>query len=84
MEWKYTRQQVARGSRPDDVGQNDWLLIKTCSLLRLTYQIRLLTFFAIEKKTRLTVVCRADVKLSDPLAAFLEQHKRHVRLDRRI
>jgi len=46
MEYRYTKHQVARGTRPDADHNNRMLLIKACSELRLTYQIRLLTFQA--------------------------------------
>ena len=36
---------------------NTWHLIKAASLLRLTYQIRLLTFMAAERDARLVIGC---------------------------
>jgi hypothetical protein len=53
-QYRYTGHQVARGSRPDAVSGNTWYLMKGTSLVRLTYQVRLLTFLATERPPRPT------------------------------
>ena len=53
MKFNYTRHQVARGSRPDaETGEKNYL-IKNVSVLRATYQIRLLAFAAVESRKKL-------------------------------
>lgn len=48
MELKYTRHQVPRGSRPDAETIDKIYLVKNVTMLRATYQIRLLVFKAVE------------------------------------
>jgi hypothetical protein len=48
MQLKYTRHQVPRGSRPDAETMDKIYLIKNVSILRATYQIRLLVFKAVD------------------------------------
>jgi hypothetical protein len=82
MEFRYTRHQVARGARPDAADGGTWVLFKLVSELRLTYQIRLLTFAAAQQRARLFIKVPKRCKLSPPLSAFLKEHKAHVRLQR--
>ena len=56
MQFKYTRHQVPRGSRPDADKNNKVYLIKKVSMLRATYQIRLLAFMAVEKQKELVLL----------------------------
>jgi hypothetical protein len=53
MELKYTRHQVPRGSRPDAETIDKIYLIKNVTMLRATYQIRLLVFKAIKSHKKL-------------------------------
>jgi hypothetical protein len=71
MEFRYTPHQVARGSRPDAIDGNKWYLIKNPSLLRLTYQIRMLTFLAKGRGARLIIVVPKSTTLSTDLNEFI-------------
>lgn len=83
IEPRYTRHQVARSARPDATdGGAGWLLLKHVRSLRLTYQIRLLTFGASQAGARLTIRVPRACKLSGDLRAFLREHKSLVRLER--
>jgi uncharacterized protein YxjI len=53
MQLKYTRHQVPRGARPDAETLDKIYLIKNVSTLRATYQIKLLTFKAVETRKKL-------------------------------
>lgn len=55
IDYRYTSHQVARGSRPDAVSGTTSYLFKSVSVLRLTYQVRLLTFLAAERGGRLII-----------------------------
>lgn len=55
MEMKYTRHQVPRGSRPDAETIDRIYLIKNVTMLRATYQIRLLAFKAVETHKKLVL-----------------------------
>jgi hypothetical protein len=74
MQFRYTAHEVARGSRPDAVKGGVAYLFKNVSLLRLTYQVRLLTFLATEQGTRLVVVIPKSTKVSNELRAFARAH----------
>lgn len=50
---RYTPHQVPRGARPDAETSDKIYLIKQVSQLHLTYQIRLLTFKAVETRKKL-------------------------------
>lgn len=72
VEYRYTRHQVARGARPDAASGGTWYLIKNVSELRLTYQIRLLTFLAGEQGLRLIIRLPKSSRLSKDLRAFVK------------
>jgi len=55
MELKYTRHQVPRGSLPDAETIDKIYLIKRVSVLRATYQVRLLVFKAIQTHKKLVL-----------------------------
>ena len=55
MKHRYTKHQVARGTLPDAENRTTLFLLKNVSQLRLTYQIRLLTFRAIDTQRKLAI-----------------------------
>ena len=67
MQFRYTRHQVPRGSRPDAETPTEIILAKNVSVLRATYQIRLLAFRATEEARKLVLrvprSCRFDTSL---------------------
>jgi hypothetical protein len=75
VEYAHTRHQVPRGARPDVVDGRDWILVKSVTHLRLTYQIRLLTFGAQQSGARLVIHVRVGCRLSRPLREFLSRFK---------
>jgi hypothetical protein len=83
VDFIYTRHQVARGSRPDATdGGSRLYLLKRVSRLRLTYQIRLLTFNAHQSNGLLVIRVPKGTRISAQLREFLSQNRRHVRLDK--
>ncbi len=70
VEYRYTAHQVARGSRPDAVSGNTWYLVKAASLVRLSYQVRLLTFMAAERGARLVIRVPESSRAFADLRAF--------------
>jgi len=75
---RYARHQVARGSRPDAGYWKSFLLVKYGLNLRLTYQIRLLTFFAAQEGKKLNVAIRRSCKISAELKQFLREIKKNI------
>lgn len=69
MELKYTRNQIPRGSRPDAETIDKLYLIKNVSMLRATYQIRLLAFKAVQSHKKLVLkvpkTCQFHASLKD-------------------
>jgi hypothetical protein len=69
VDYKFTRHQVARGSRPDAEKFNRMYLIKNVGVLRATYQIRLLAYLAVTKGMTLVLrvpkACKFDRTLED-------------------
>jgi hypothetical protein len=63
-----------RAVLPDAVSGRTIYLFKACSELRLTYEIRLATFMALQKGMTLTLDIRAHTRLSPDLAAFVAEH----------
>ena len=80
IEYRYTDRQTPRAARPDEISGGQWYLIKNVSLLRLTYQIQLMTLLAAQRGTSLVIRVPPHCRLSPALAAFLEEHKGHVRI----
>ena len=75
MEFRSTRHQVARGSRPDAERGGNIYLVKHVALLRLTYQIRLLTYMAEVGKKRLTIVVPHGSQMSGDMKSFAQHHQ---------
>jgi hypothetical protein len=83
MDHRYSRRQATRGTRPDATdGGSSWYLLKMVSHMRLTYQIKLLTFAAGESGAQLIIRVPRSCRLSDPLRDFLNTHKARVTLER--
>jgi hypothetical protein len=81
MVYRTPRRQAARGSRPDATDGSSWYLIKKVTHLRLTYQIKLLTFAAGESGARLIIRVPVGCQVSAPLLEFLETHRARVTLE---
>jgi hypothetical protein len=82
MEFKLTKHQVARGSRPDADIFDKFYLIKTASELRATYQIRLLIYMAVEQGKKLIIKLRKDCKIHESLRELVKQYSKSVRIER--
>jgi hypothetical protein len=82
VDFRYTGRQVARGSRPDaSDGGGEFYLLKRVTRLRLTYQIRLLTFMAQQAGGHLTIRVPRGTRTSADLREFLRRQRRYVRLE---
>jgi hypothetical protein len=57
-------------------------LIKACDVLRLTYQIRLLTFMASQQGLRLVIHIKPATRVSHPLETFVREHLAIVSIER--
>jgi hypothetical protein len=77
-----TRQATPRSTRPDALTDDAAHLVKSCDLLRLTYQIRLLTFMAHQRGIRLRIHVGPSTMLSGTLDAFVREHGAVVSVER--
>lgn len=82
MEYRYTRHQVARGSRPDAVRNDAFFLLKNVSSLRLTYQIRLLTYLAEDSGRKLIIRVPVTCEFHETLRAFQNEHSGTLRFEK--
>jgi hypothetical protein len=73
---------VPRAARPDGVSDAGAYLIKFVAVLRLTYQIRLLTYAAAQHGSHLFVLVPTNSRISPRLQTFLEEQTSFVSLDR--
>jgi hypothetical protein len=76
------RARLERGSRPDAISGSDAWLFKNVSELRLTYQIRLLTFISAERGARLIIRVPKSARLSRDLRAFVKANSGVVQIER--
>ena len=82
MEFKYTKHQTARRSRPDaEVGEKIYL-IKSPSKLFLTYQIKLLTYMAAQRKKKLVLRAPKTTVFDDTLRSFIKENKNLILVER--
>ena len=82
MDYRYTKSQVARGTRADAERNDTLYLIKNVSSLRLTYQIRLLAFRAKDQCRKLVIRIPAIFKVHPKLKEFQREHARIVRIEK--
>jgi hypothetical protein len=82
LQYRYTKHQVARGTKADAERHDAYFLFKNVSSLRLTYQIRLLTYRALETKRKLIIRIPANCRIHTTLRDFQKEHSRYVRIER--
>lgn len=73
MKFFYTSHQAARGAKPDGEVLNTMYLIKSVSVLRATYQIRLLAFHAKARGKKLVLRVPAACIFAPDLKALLHK-----------
>jgi hypothetical protein len=82
IDFRYTKHQVARGSRPDTESHDTLYLIKKVQSLRLTYQIRLNVFRALRTGSKLVLRIPKDCALYPDLRDFQKEHSKVLRVER--
>ena len=70
---RYTRHQTPRGALADAETRDRLYVLKNVSVLRLTYQIRLLTYRATQEKKKLVLRIPKICKLDRSLTAFIKE-----------
>jgi len=82
IEFKYTMYQTARGARPDAEVNGKLYLIKNVSEMRLTYQIKILAYFAELRGKKLIVQLPFKAKVHSSLRRFVRSHAELVKIER--
>jgi hypothetical protein len=68
-----TRRQIPRSALADSEAFNKMYLIKSCSKLRATYQIKLLAFKAVETNTKLILKVTKSREFNETLNELLKR-----------
>jgi hypothetical protein len=71
---------MVRGVLPDAVDKDRVILLKACSFLRLTNELRTAAFAAANSGRRLWLVVRSDTELHPNLVEFAGEHA--IRIER--
>lgn len=71
MKFLYTKYQVARGAKADAEVQGRLYLIKNVSQMRLTYQIKLLTFAAKTRGLKLVILLPKEATVHESLKDYV-------------
>jgi hypothetical protein len=82
MNYRQTKHQVARGAFPDAQKGNDLYLFKHVSMLRATYQVRLLTYLASEAGKRLVINVPLHFKPHPTLSQLLKEFPKTIRIEK--
>jgi hypothetical protein len=82
VEFKYTKHQTARGSRPDDESFDKVFLIKNVTELRATYQVRMLAYMATKKGKKLVIQLPKGAKLHGSLKELRKNVPNVIKVER--
>lgn len=82
MEFKYTKHQTVRGTRPDDESFDKIFLIKNLSELRATYQVRMLAYMAFKKGKKLVIQLPKGAKLHSSLKELKKNSPSVIKVER--
>ena len=82
LDYRYTKHQVTRATKADAERNDAYFLIKNVSSLRLTYQIRLLTYRAFETKRKLVIRVPTNCNIHSTLHDFHREHSKLVLIER--
>jgi hypothetical protein len=82
MEFRQTKHQVARSARPDAEAFGKLLLIKGASELHATYQIRLLTYRAVQERVKLIVEVSKECKIHADLRELAKLYSKAITIVR--
>lgn len=78
MDFRHTKHQVARSTRPDAETFGKFLLIKRASELHATYQIRLLTYRAVQEARKLVIEVPKLCKVHRDLRELTTQYTNNI------
>lgn len=77
-----TQHQKPRGTRPDGKTEDAFYLVKRVVSLEATYQVRLLTYFAVRDSKTLVIVAPTNFSPAPSLKALMERTGSTIRIER--
>ena len=80
--FRYGKFQTPRGAVADAEARGRIYVFKNVSELGLTYQVRLLTYRAIQEQRKLILRVPKSSRLSAALGAFVRAHRSNVQIER--
>ncbi len=83
QELEQNRGRVVRTTMPDLISGDKWYLIKSCSKLLLTYQIKLLTYNASLENAKLVIKVSKECILGEELQDYITMYKDYISVERR-
>ncbi|MGF6907797.1 hypothetical protein [Fusobacterium sp. PH5-44] len=83
MEFIKTKTGRYRGAMADGYYAKEYVLIKVCPTLKLTYQIKLLTYRAIRDKLIFVLSVPIECELSQKLKKFQKENEKNMIIERR-
>lgn len=82
MQVRYTKHQVPRSARADAETFDRLILLKNVSILRATYQIKLLAYRALETEKKLVIVIPQHSKMDRTLRDLIKELPKVIRVER--
>ncbi len=82
MRIRYSRHEVARGSRPDAEVDGKLYLLKKVAVLHATYQVRLLAFRAQKERKQLVLRVPQTFKAGPSLKMLMAELKNVIRVEK--
>lgn len=82
MEFKMTKHQVARATRPDAETYDKIHLFKNTLMLRATYQVRLLLFKAVLEERKFVINVKKECIFCDDLKDLVKRHRNIIEIVR--
>ncbi|MGF6907224.1 hypothetical protein [Fusobacterium sp. PH5-44] len=82
MRLKLSKSGAVRETMPDDFWGQNYMIIKVCSTLKLTNQIKILTNRVITEKAHFILKIEEKCILSEKLEAFIEKNKKYIKIER--
>jgi hypothetical protein len=82
MEFRQTKHQVARGTRADGETFDRMVLVKRTSELRATYQIRLLTYRAVQEGKKVIIEVPKACRIHSSLLGLAREYRKSLTIVR--
>jgi hypothetical protein len=83
MNYIYGKDQKIRGTLPDVISDDSVIIVKGASFLRLTYQIKLLTYMVVNQKKLLKIFVNKKTRLDNSLKKHIKDYSKFIKIERK-